>query len=52
MLQHCGIAVEVILQTGRARECQLRALGLGQRPQTQFACRAHREIPRLKNSGW
>lgn len=46
-----GVAIEVGLEAGRAPEGQLDALGLGQRPQPQLARSAHREIPRLKNSG-
>src|SRR5690606_41038502 len=50
-VQRC-VAVEVGFQAGRAGKSQLDALGLGQRPEPQLLGRAHREVARLKNSGW
>ncbi len=46
-----GVAVEVGFQAGRAGKGQLRGFRFRQRPQPQLA-RRHREVPRLKKSGW
>ena len=47
-----GVAIEVGLQAGRAREGQLDAFRLRERTEPQLLGRAHRIVPRLKNSGW